>query len=823
MAQAPQEYALRINGNPIVTTRPAVRVAGEWFVPLAPVARALGSDLKLDPTAQSFRIVRGDGVTASYDAASGRILQGAVLAAQVANFRQIQLNVGVDNILFPLDGVIALFGVTVREDFDRQILEIESLPSTGASGSAGKAPGFQLASLESRYVMSTNGQVWQQTDVLKGQGLFGSNRITGNLELGGGAGGSFVAFRQGFVRLETAGRRVITAGDQGTYYGMEALGNAVRGMGYEFRWRKFTADVYGGLAASSVSSALGSSGVASYDTPISGFGLRYKSKTMDFSLAGNAFHGSLRSGTAFGASFGGTYKKNEFKLQGLTGYFSGFSMQAVVQPPVSTATDPAATVSAAAVPVTQDAGQVKGPGYGYSIVDSFSPFSHNKLSFSGLLEHYSRNVLVVKDDSRFSAVSRKSLSASLRPFRYIGFTGSIHENASLLINTDVDRGYTYGVNGSTPGPITVQPGYFKSVQTFGGPLGRFVLSQYSLQLPNFNRYSASATYSETQLAGVSVRTVREIFTADFKRYGRMGFHDQTQLATGRSYGVDWSRQFSKGAYFMGGLERQTGLRQRPTFAPVISLRVPLPRSQSLTVSYLSVRGSSLFRFELGGPMLRQKEIITMGNAQTVLVVPSSVSGRVYRDVSLNGQFKSGVDRPLQELKVWLDEVQSTTTDADGYYRFDGIVTGTHRLRVDTANLPARLVLAAEDMKVAVMPYRVNRQDFRAIPGGKIQGIVTIVRLSEDGRLVVKPFPDARIIASGNRDTYSEGDGAFILADLPPGTYELHLDPTTVPAGFAPIMSLRTVELKPGQSVGGTDFRLARPVVVKQAPPPKKEE
>ena len=137
MAQAPQEYALRINGNPIVTTRPAVRVAGEWFVPLAPVARALGSDLKLDPTAQSFRIVRGDGVTASYDAASGRILQGAVLAAQVANFRQIQLNVGVDNILFPLDGVIALFGVTVREDFDRQILEIESLPSTGASGSAG--------------------------------------------------------------------------------------------------------------------------------------------------------------------------------------------------------------------------------------------------------------------------------------------------------------------------------------------------------------------------------------------------------------------------------------------------------------------------------------------------------------------------------------------------------------------------------------------------------------------------------------------------------------------------------------------------------------
>ncbi len=831
LAQASQQYTVRVNGNPVITVRPPVLVSGEWFVPLSPIARSLGADLKVDPTARSLRVIRSDGVTASYDVATGRILQGAVMTAQVTNFRQVQLNVGPENILFPLDGVVALFGVKAREDIDQRTLEIELAPLTADAGAGGGGPYFKVASLEDRYVMTTNGQVWQQTVDLRGQSLIGNNRLTGNLDLSGGAGGSLLTFRQGFVRLETPAGRAITAGDQGVSLGLDALNNTVRGLGYEWRWREFTVDVYGGQAASSISSALGSSGLASYDTVISGFGLHRKSKRFDFTVGANAFRGPLRRGTTAGAGFGGRYARNEFTLQGLVGDFSGTSLRPVLQVVDANAVLPGtvnpfldaqgnAVEPGSVVQVEQPNGQVKGPAYGFSVVDTFTPFKSHILSLSALWERYSRNFLVVRDDSRFSAVSRESVSANLGPLRYLSFMGSLHESATLLGTPIPDRGYTYGANATTPGNTPVQLGYFRSVQTNGVSAPRFLLSQYSLQLPHVNRFAASATYAETEFAGSRSRTFVETFTAELNRYGRLGFHDQLQIASTHNYGIDWSQQFgTKGAYFTGGLERQTGPVLRPSFAPVVGFRIPLRHGQSVTVSYYSVRGSSLLSFEIGGTLIRRKEVATGNNAQTALVVPASLNGQVYHDVNLNSQFNSGVDRPLSQMTVWLDEQLSTTTDSGGYYKFDGIATGTHRVRVDTATLPARLIFATEDLKVAVMPYRANRQDFRAIPSGRIEGTVSIVKMDDAGTAQAKPYPDAHLFATGNRDTFSEGDGGFVLGDIPPGTYELKVDPTSIPAGFVARPEVRAVEVKPGQTTKSVEFRLVRPVIAKAAPPP----
>lgn len=120
--------------------------------------------------------------------------------------------------------------------------------------------------------------------------------------------------------------------------------------------------------------------------------------------------------------------------------------------------------------------------------------------------------------------------------------------------------------------------------------------------------------------------------------------------------------------------------------------------------------------------------------------------------------------------------------------------------------------------MAVMPYRSNRQDFRAIRTGKIQGTVTIATLDDAGQEMVKPFPDARILATGNRDTFSESDGAFVLGDLPPGTYQLRLDPASVPGSFVCHPAMQTVEVKSGKISSDVNFRLARPVIVRSAPP-----
>jgi hypothetical protein len=830
VAQTSQQYSLRVNGNPVSTTRSPVRLSDQWFVPLASIARALGAEIRVDPVTQTLRVVRNDGVTTSYDGVSGRILQGSVVAAQLESFREIQLSIGLENILFPLDGVVALFGVTVRENRDEDVLDIETSASSIAGGAASGA-GVHLASLNDRYSFASNGQTWQQSLNLHGEALAGDRRFTASLDLAR-VNGLFLGFRQGFIRLETASHRVLTIGDQGTNSGVEALANTVRGVGYQWTWRGFTAETYGGRAASSVAAALGSSGVAVYDTNIAGFSLHRHDGSSEFSIGGDAFGGGARSGSTFGVAYTGTFARNQFRVQGVTGYFSGAILRSGIL--VIDANNP--TQSAGGIPagaqitgvsplgsviqVEENAGTVRGGAYGFSVSDSFSPFGNKLLLLTGIWEQYSRNFLVARDDSRFSAISRKSLTASMRANGHISFSGALQNSRSLLGESNAQLGYSYGVSVSGPAKLPVQIGYFSSASTSGAGAGRLVLSQYSLQLPRINRYSFNATYSEMRFAGLYSRAIRESASADFKRYGRFGVHDQLQFRSAHSYGADWSHRFGKEIYLMAGVDRQTSPRGAPTISPVAAITLPLPKNQSFTVSYYSAGGSSLLRFEIGGSPMAHRELVAAGNGRSALIVPSSLSGQVYYDVNYDGQFKSGVDRVLPEMRVWLDRNVSTTTDGSGYFHFDGITPGTHRLHVDMSSLPANLVFVSDDLKVAVMPYYANRQDFRAIPTGSIRGTVRISQLNGDGRTVVTSYPDVRLIASGNKDTFSEGDGNFVLGDLPPGTYQLHVDPVSLPTGFVPSPATRTIEVKPGQSSGNVDFLLAKPIIMKTAPPSK---
>ena len=122
--------------------------------------------------------------------------------------------------------------------------------------------------------------------------------------------------------------------------------------------------------------------------------------------------------------------------------------------------------------------------------------------------------------------------------------------------------------------------------------GRFDLSQYSVQVPRAGRYSASAVYSEIRFNGQLSRAMTENVSAEFVRFGRVGFHDQVQLKTSHNYGLDWSHEFGlKRPYVLVGLERQTAPARRLSISPVAALRVPLPHGQGLTLSYMSVRGS----------------------------------------------------------------------------------------------------------------------------------------------------------------------------------------------------------------------------------------
>src|SRR6185437_9612549 len=284
---------------------------------------------------------------------------------------------------------------------------------------------------------------------------------------------------------------------------------------------------------------------------------------------------------------------------------------------------------------------VRGAGYGFSLQDTFRPF-RRKLLFTALWDRYSRNFLVVREESVYSAVSRKSLSSAFQPFRYINFTGSVHSNTALVGVSDLEHGYSYGADFTIP-HTSLQFGYYRANTEQGGPYPvRFNLTQYSFQMPQAGRFSASAIYSQVEFNSEMVRSYTETLGANLKKLGRVTLHDQYQPESSHVYGFDWSRQFEKGLYILGGLERETSEVEKPILAPVASLRVPLPHKQKLTMSYMAFGGTKLFQFEIGGQLLGHRELVNLNN-QTALLVPASLTGRVYFDANLDGRYESSVD------------------------------------------------------------------------------------------------------------------------------------------------------------------------------------
>ena len=87
-----------------------------------------------------------------------------------------------------------------------------------------------------------------------------------------------------------------------------------------------------------------------------------------------------RSGITLGAAFSGTHAGNEFKLQGLLGYFSGFSLSPVLQS-VNTAIVGFAVGdngrAGGIVQMEEETQHVSGSGYGFSVIDSYKPFKSN--------------------------------------------------------------------------------------------------------------------------------------------------------------------------------------------------------------------------------------------------------------------------------------------------------------------------------------------------------------------------------------------------------------------------------------------------------------
>jgi hypothetical protein len=820
-----QPATVIVNGTTVVGARPPVQQSGEYFIPLAPVARYLAATVRFGPD-RSVHLRLADGAEIDYDGRTGDIRSGIVFIGHVKNYAAIQWSGDPEQLLFPVSAIVSLLSVQVREDQERSTLSIDALAGVSTQQNG---PRFSLADLDYTYGLITNARTVGQYANLHGRAIAGSTVLSGLLVINKVPGRGFLTVNQVALRLDLQKHRAFVFGDQAVYAGVEAMLNSIRGVSFERRLGEFTVSAYGGLAVGSVSATFGSGSVASYDTVISGFTLRRRRAVSDLSFGGNLFRNSKREGITTGAAFSHRSARNQVTLQGTGGWFSGLSSRTFLTS--ATITPGQEIGNLGGVPVSQGIvdqnGQqvvlvnssrlipVRGPAIGFSASDTVTPVSG--VTVSGRWDYYSRNFLTAREATQFGAESRRALSASVRPFRLLTLTAGATNRSYLLGDDRQARGYNYGANLATPGRSSFQFGFFRSLQFDPvSPLGRFVFEQYALTFPTTKSFSGSALYSETLFGKDLVRNVNAFAAVDKGYLGQFGLNLSAQVGNYQRLGADWRRSLGdKDAFIRFGLDavrNQPGFGSpRVTLLPLVGLKVRLPRNQALQVSYRRELNSHALLIEINGPLGRRRELVRDAQGSARVMVFASLTGRVYLDSNYNNRLDGRDEKGISGMKIWLDDEAVIETDGNGSYRFDGITPGTHRIRADLSGVPAGFVFADQgERSLAVFPYRPNRQDVAIIKTAQIRGSVTVFDYSDDpDNPVRRPFPDARLVTSSERDTFSEIDGLFLFGDLPPQRYVISIDPSTIPSGYVAKPSTITVQPRPGEA-GTADFELMIP-------------
>ncbi len=197
-----------------------------------------------------------------------------------------------------------------------------------------------------------------------------------------------------------------------------------------------------------------------------------------------------------------------------------------------------------------------------------------------------------------------------------------------------------------------------------------------------------------------------------------------------------------------------------------------------------------------------------------VIIKGRVEGTLFVDLNNNGVRDPG-EPGVADALLRLDN-QLARTDAQGYFRFPPVDPGSYR--VEIARAPLGLVpTVAIPINVTVAVGQVVTLEIPMRSVAIIRG-----RIFDDKNRNGQPDPDepglanVRVFAVGAQtfEARSGSDGQYVL-QVPPGSYTVTLDRTTLPRRYEPTTPLtQTVTVQTGQTVT-VDFgayEVPRPVL-----------
>lgn len=801
-----------VNERALVGPNSAAQLrGGRLFLPIATIAQALGNTLSSDSTVRIVTIRRQNGTTAVFNAQLNEVRENGAVILIVSVTADLVFPPTPNELMLPAEIVAALLDVTVRRDENRTIVIARKGIQAVTIRPGAKHARWELFQIEYDYNFSRYTSSSDHSLVLRGTGRVGDARLSfiANSSVGVTNNSSRPNLQGGSVRLDRPNGQSFVAGEFGTGTDVEFLGAAVRGGLVQLPLDRVRLDFFGGQTTSGMPETLTPDSISSPDnlrlSPFSALHVRYDTRVFGV-IATTGPQSPRQSDLTFSAGamhFGGSSRKGNMLAGGLK-YMSGLNRFQV---------DLAAGQFSG---LNRDGTQTTGTGVAINLTGSYN--LTDQLLVQGRYTYVGPTFLTPQSGlHQPTNLTAAGVSWRPRPWLTAAISGSTATTPGRI--GQFNRYITATVNLA---PDNALPALFISHTQSGTTQLRNSAFTLITATKKFNRWHMFLNGARIKTFGATSLNVQA--------GGNIRINESNTLEVSQSLGsrgllsgmATWqvSNLIRNRIGLSGGLGYTRSNTAPFHLSEHLSASVKLPRNSTLQFSYLQTQTGMTALLTLHGLFFSSRRAERAINGPLAdLNSYGAVYGRVYQDVNLNGRFDPGTDQPQANVKVRVDGSRYVVSDAGGNFRIESVARGEHSVYLDLLSVRADLTLLDSTQQQITLDSRHDSfVDFRVVRTGRISGLVWL-DTNENGRLddVERPLADVRIVTGSGRDTLTDGNGYFLIGDLPPGEHILLLDEKTLPEQTRSAAGSQTLKVAAGNETS-TVFPVAKiPDQVKKFP------
>jgi hypothetical protein len=761
---------------------------GRLFLPVAGIAKELGDAINVETQTRIVTVRRQTGAMADFNANLNQIRENGSIILVVSNASEIVFPPNAEELMLPVEIVSELLGASVHlDDTANTIVITRGQAPTETVRNGAKHKIFDLYQVNYEYNASRFYSTTNQNLILSASGRIADGRFM----LFSNLSGTFknFNFRNGTFIYERPNEQKFIVGDFGSGTDLQFMSATVRGASAQIPIGNFRLTAFGGRSNSGEIFSLQVNEFPlenrkkiQYDTNIFGayatFGAaadNFRPKSFGFSAGLMRFDAPMRSGEMLTGSFQYNFKRLRVQADAAAGKFSGYRNASE---------------------------QLGGFGAAFDISASYQ-LSEN-LTFQGRFAYVGRKFFSPQSGQR-EPVKLSAGGIVWQPKKWLTTSLSGSTATRFGENRGRDQFLTAAIN-ITPRNL---PSVFFSHTESRTPQLRsasFSLLNASKEFSRWRIFMNAARIKITDAVSVSA-----LFGTNFR------VNDSNSLEVSQTFGnrgamsgiVDWktSNLFAKRLSLSAGFGYN---RDKSSFTTTerITANLRLPRQNLLQVTYLQNGAGATVLFSLRGSLFkkRESEIVSCAPVSEMNSY-GSFSGRVYQDINLDGKFDAEIDKPQANVKVRVDGNRYIESDANGLYKIDGVKTGEHQIYLDLLSVRADLTLLdGAEQRATLVSGRDSVVDFRLVRTGRITGVIWL-DANENGKFDEgeETLSDVRVVAGSGRDTLTDSNGAFQIADLTPGEHTIFVDEKTLPEKTKSASKPISVKVLAGRETGEINF------------------